>query len=313
MSNTQPMRPNYFDGQSLTAQTLNDNLAVEWERRWTHNRILHGSGIGTGLTVRYEIGQVEVTVEPGYGIDPDGHELVLTEPVTLQVPPVPGPSEYVLVAQYDPDPVAFTATGLCEATGVSAWMERPRVEFVAADQFGAVADSALPLAAVVVTECVLSGIDFARRQVLGPQRLPYVDGGVFRPSALDWEMVVSTTPPEPRYGMRTVVDTSDAGFSGTPDYQARLVGRRWLDISGIEGPSFNVMLWTVDANVLEPTANRLTVEVLIPSVRVRGLGTNTMSFESFLHDYFTTSDDFKILVADELVWAITWIGVEGSL
>jgi hypothetical protein len=309
---TSPLRPGYFAGQSLTAQTLNDNLATEWERRWAHNRILHGSGIGQGLTVTYRIGEVELTVEPGYGIDPYGHELVLTEPVTVQVPPVPGPGEYVLLCRYDPDPTAFTDTGWCGSSGAIGWMEQPVVDFVPLAEFPSVSGSALPLATVVVTECVLSGIDFGRRQVLGPQRLPYVDGGVHRPTALEWEMVVSETAPEPRYGMRAIVDTSEAGFGGTPDYQARLTGRRWLDLE-IDGVASNAMLWTMEANVVAQAANELTVEVLIPSVQIRGHRATTTSFEQFLVDNYSTGDEFKVVVATELDWAITWIGVEGSL
>ncbi|QDB79396.1 hypothetical protein FE251_08445 [Georgenia wutianyii] len=303
---TGPRRASYFAGQSLTARTLNDNLATEWARRWAHNRFLHGAGIGQGLTVTATVGQVEVTVEPGYGIDPEGHEIVLVAPVTVQVPPVPGPTDYVLVCRFDPDPTGFTDTGLCGADGVSAWMDEPLVEFVPATDFPGAAGSALPLATVRVTGCVLSSISFGRRQVLGERRLPYVDAGVHRPSPAGWEL--ATTDAGVAYGLRTVADTSVAGFRGTPDYQARLSGRRWFDVTGPE-LSTPVMLWTTEPDVVGAGATRLTVEILVPTVRA---GRTDGTFAEFL-DGSGLTDEITTLVATELEWAITWIGVEGSL
>jgi hypothetical protein len=254
------------------------------------------------------VSQVEVTVEPGYGIDPAGHELVLVSPVTLQVPPVPGPTDFVLVCRFDQDPSGFTDTGLCDADGTTAWMDEPLIQFVAEAEFPGVSGSALPLATVTVTACVLSGISFGRRQVLGERRLPYVDAGVHQPVATGWEL--ATTDEGVPYGLRTTADTSVAGFRGSPDYQARLSGRRWFTIPG-ESPT-DVLLWTTEPDVVARAATSFTVDVLVPGV-VRGGQTASTTLVEFLEEEGLTEDDLATLVADELGWAITWIGVEGSI
>jgi hypothetical protein len=75
-------RPLYFDGRFLTAA----DLALEQEyldtRAYRQNR-LFGWGIVEGLTVDVGVGVGTITVSPGYAVDAAGHEVVLSEPVSL--------------------------------------------------------------------------------------------------------------------------------------------------------------------------------------------------------------------------------------
>lgn len=70
-------RVNYFEGRLLTADDLGADQQYARERAWLHNRMLHGSGVVSGLDVTVE-GE-DIVVSPGMAIDPDGREIVLGE------------------------------------------------------------------------------------------------------------------------------------------------------------------------------------------------------------------------------------------
>ena len=71
-----PLRVRYFEGQLLTAQDFQDEQQYQLEKCRLHNRLLHGTGIVTGL----QVGVVEgttVQVTPGVAIDPLGREVIV--------------------------------------------------------------------------------------------------------------------------------------------------------------------------------------------------------------------------------------------
>lgn len=314
-------QPHYFAGQLLTASGLNGNLGTEWERRWTHNRALHGTGIVTGLTVGGEAGGATLVVEPGHAVDPLGRELILTAPRTLQVPALPGsvtdgvvtPDRAVLVCRWDETPAGVVSAAPCEVSGTSAWLEEPLLEFVAEGDYPAVADRVVPLATVGIASCVVFDLDFARRRVLGGRPLPYVDAGVGRPGYDDWEPVTSDSGLV--YGLRTTVDTSAAGFTSSPTYQVRLTGRRWGE-AVVDGTSTPFMLWTPEPDVVASTSRDVQVEVLVPTVEFPEYLTAGLPEFANLATLLDGigGEAFLIgLVVDQLAWAVTWVGVEGTL
>lgn len=314
-------QPHYFPGQLLTASALNGNLGTEWERRWTHNRALHGAGIVTGLTVSGETGAATLVVEPGHAIDPLGRELILTVPRTLQVPALPGsvtdgevtPERVVLVCRWNETPEGVVSTGPCGASGTSAWLEAPLLDFVAEAEYPSVAGDVVPLATVGIASCVIFDLDFARRRVLGGRPLPYVDAGVWRPGYDDWEPVASAGGI--LFGLRTVADTSTAGFTASPTYQVRLTGRRWGSTE-VDETLTDFMLWTPEPNVLASTSRDVQVEVLVPTVEFpEYLTTGLPEFGNLgtLVDGIGGEAFFIGLIVDQLEWAITWVGVEGTL
>ena len=77
-------RPNFFSGQLLTAEELEQEQAYFRERLRRHNRLVHGWGIVSGLEVS-PAGGCDVTVSPGYALDPSGEEVVVPEPAHLDV------------------------------------------------------------------------------------------------------------------------------------------------------------------------------------------------------------------------------------
>jgi hypothetical protein len=83
-------RPLFSSGHRLTARDLTELQRAQQELRWLHNRALHAWGIGIGLAVTGEPGATAVSVDPGYGIDCRGREIVLTESRTIAVPAVAG-------------------------------------------------------------------------------------------------------------------------------------------------------------------------------------------------------------------------------
>src|SRR5918996_6138934 len=81
-------RVTFFTGQRLTEKDLAALQRANRELRWLHNRSLHSWGIGIGLAVAGERGDSAVTVEPGYGVDCLGREIILTERRGIPVPAV---------------------------------------------------------------------------------------------------------------------------------------------------------------------------------------------------------------------------------
>src|SRR5574342_507094 len=86
-------RLQFFTGQRLFATDLQAIEAFNREMRWLHNRSLHQPGVGKGFAVSGKRGDREVYIGPGYAMDADGREIVLTEAKTEPVPPVAGETD----------------------------------------------------------------------------------------------------------------------------------------------------------------------------------------------------------------------------
>ena len=122
-------RLQFFNGQRLFASDLQGLEAFNREMRWLHNQSLHQPGIGNGFAVSGKKGDREVTVGPGYAIDAEGREIVLTQTEVEPVPPVAGeedgsPVVFDLTVSY-PDDASLEETerreGICcKAAGRSA-------------------------------------------------------------------------------------------------------------------------------------------------------------------------------------------------
>ena len=85
------VRPRYFAGQMLTAETLEAEQNYHREKQWRHNLALLGFGVVSGLSVQVneDGGGPRVVVEPGYAIDPQGDEIALCTCVALRLPTTP--------------------------------------------------------------------------------------------------------------------------------------------------------------------------------------------------------------------------------
>jgi hypothetical protein len=79
-------RPRYFFGQLIGVDELEQEQSYLREKARRHNRLLHGWGIVRGLEVKAgKPGTGEVTVSPGYALDPRGEEIVVDTAVTVDL------------------------------------------------------------------------------------------------------------------------------------------------------------------------------------------------------------------------------------
>ena len=83
-------RPAFFSGQQLRAADLDSATSYHRELSWLHNRSLHNWGIATGCSATGLTGESQVVVGPGFALDCQGRELILTEQQVLAVPAVAG-------------------------------------------------------------------------------------------------------------------------------------------------------------------------------------------------------------------------------
>lgn len=124
-------RPQFFNGERLFAPDLQSVEAFNREMRWLHNRSLHQPGIGSGFAVSGEKGDRVVTVGPGYALDSEGREIVLTRERQLSIPPVAGeedgqPSHFNLTVSYANElEETETRAGVCSPSGVVRRREEP--------------------------------------------------------------------------------------------------------------------------------------------------------------------------------------------
>lgn len=80
-------RPRYFAGQLLTASDLQAEQDYMLERRYRHNRVLHGFGVVSGLSVATTMEQTtpSIVVSPGFALDRHGREIELADAVVLPI------------------------------------------------------------------------------------------------------------------------------------------------------------------------------------------------------------------------------------
>jgi hypothetical protein len=74
----------FFRGQLITAEDLTQDQVYFREKQRRHNRLLHGWGIICGLDVT-TAGGCFVKISSGYALDQMGDEIVVAEPVRLDV------------------------------------------------------------------------------------------------------------------------------------------------------------------------------------------------------------------------------------
>ena len=323
----------FFNGQRLFASDLQGADDFNREMRWLHNRSLHQPGIGSGFAVYGKKEDREVVIAAGYAVDSLGREIVLTNTMTLQVPPVASddsgePVFYDLAVSY-PDDSALEETetrdGICLARGVVRRREVPVLCWLRLDSERQPIDARLKkdvvegmrliLCRIEVLNCQLNkDISIAERRNARPPRLPNIACGEETPTA--WSIFdIGIEAPQSTagafgtafiagFGLRANIDTSVAGFQVTPSYTARVRGPHLKTL--VDGET-NMPMIVADLVSIPPesaTAKDFIVEVLLcvqPMTqallmsRMRGGMTaeQTAAFTQFFSD-----------------WRIVWMGVE---
>jgi hypothetical protein len=299
-------RPEFFDGQRLDADDLNAIYDYHRELRWLHNRSLHGWGVAAGMVVSGQKGGSTVSVTPGYALDCNGHDIVLPESVTSIVPsvsgaPAGGPQSYYLTASWVSDDdlsPSETRDGVCGGGGAVRRPERARVRFQDPALVGSPENRFrrgidIVLATVQIEDCVLAAApSVAERRDAKPASRPTIAAGTTVAGATPWSFYPN---PAQALGVRTLVDTSAAGFTRTPAYSAHVVGNRRLSGSGPTLDGF--------PQIVSPTPASFVLQLEMP--RNLALGSGQMNPSSA----FVAAT--LAALQTSLRWHVAWIGVEG--
>jgi hypothetical protein len=299
-------RMQFFDGQRLFADDLQSLDDFNRQMRWLHNQSLHQPGVGSGYAISGPKGERQVTIQPGYAIDSQGREIVLTETHVEPVPPVANDGAgnsviFDLTVAYPQasDLVeAETRDGVCAAAGAVRLREAPVFCWIRLDQ--ATSDvlkslntgERIRLARAEVLNCQLnSAISLAQRRNARPLSRPYVTSGSTGSS--QWSAPrVSATGIELTYP----VDTSSACFRTTPCYMARISGDRHF--------TFKIGEFILDGfvSVLPDTSapTGFQVLVLIPAILMEVNGRSSVA---------DIAAELPAKLKDNN-WTVSWIGVE---
>lgn len=302
-------RIQFFNGQRLFANDLQTLEAFNREMRWLHNQSLHQPGVGSGYAVAGNIGDRQVTIFPGYALDSLGREIILTETLTLAIPPVAdngsgGSVFYLLTVSYPDDTDLKTVemrAGICTLQGVVRLREEPVFCWVRLndnDTNRQPVDANLKLritkglfivlAQIEVFNCKLKQpVSTVQRRNAVPAKQPRIACGIqsptlwmglspgtFAPNLSEIGTVVLSAP----------IDTSSGGFQATPFYVARLMGPRLF-------PDGNTQLSLTDALV------DLTTD---PAPTPQG-------FTAQIFPFSTSEVDLKNVLS---TWQVAWMGIE---
>jgi hypothetical protein len=307
-------RPEFFDGQQLLAADLTEVQRYHRELRWLHNRSLHGWGIAFGLAVSGERGARTVSINPGYGLDCLGRDLILTESRSMPIPAVAGssdgtPATYYLTVSYaeDVDLPAQERMGACGTSGAVRRPEQPIVRWQDPNdtdpesRFRHGLD--IVLGTIKVRNCQLAEavIDNARRNA-PPARQPYVAAGQTPAGATEWRLWPNASSP---LGVATTVSTASAGFGITPKYQAHIVGDREFPVVVINGSASAVVEGY--QQIAEPASSTFELRVFFPAGSTAGDGGGTVP----LNPPEVLTETFMGRLQVELQWHVVWMGIEG--
>lgn len=303
------LRPSFFDGQRLRADDLSITQDFHREMRWLHNRSLHTWGIALGLMVTGQRGDRTVTIQPGYALDCLGRDLLLSEVLTMAVPPASGddngdPVKFYLTASYLDDagiPASETRTGVCEGDGAVRRPEGPLVQWKepSAEPSGYRRGYDVILASIRIQNCKLSEpVNLDERRDARPADQPYVAAGSTSEGSTVWELWPDQVSPA---GFQTVVDTSQAGFGSTPQYMANVVGNRVASPPG--GGKFPTPGQLLDGfvDIVVPSPTSFTLQMTMPFV---ASGKYDLNPEDLLVK--DTLDQLQ----NDLKWYVVWMGVE---
>jgi hypothetical protein len=298
-------RPQFFDGQALTAADLTAVTDYHRQMLWLHQRTLHGWGIAAGLVVTGSKGAKTVSVAPGYAIDQQGQSIVLTAPVELPVPAVVGgpsgtPVSYYLTATYQPDDqlAAAVRAGSCGTNGAIRRDEQPLIRWQEPAAITLGID--IVLAQIAVQTCALAAdVSTAPRRNAIPDRQPYVYAGQTGPAGNDWQLWRVDGADRP-VGYTVPVNTTEAGFANTPRYHVQVVGSRVVPAS-LHLHDGDAVLDGY-AQVSADSSAGFVLQMTLPAGSDRSGPVNPP-------DLLTADVLAKIPTA--LGWYVSWVGVEG--
>lgn len=276
-------RLRFQQGQQLSSRDFRDQVAIESQLRWWHDRSLHNAyGIASGLTVEQQ--EESIHVNPGLAYDCRGRELILQQPRAIALPSQTqgrGAKKLMLLVSYRETksfPRRDSLSGVCEATS-SLFMESPEVSWKPAGQVAA--SDGVPIAQILDDNGKLTlDEEFVVPRSRAMAR-PRIVTGATLPGGTAWSLwnatgIVTHTP---SLGVQVQIDTRAAGFTQTPCYFAWLQGALWNPID----PTFVAAPF---AHIAEPSIYGFTFRLWLPSIQLapgsqRSNRTFTRKFLSF--------------------------------
>lgn len=325
-ASTRPIeRIQFFNGQRLFASDLQDLEEFNRLMRWMHNETLHGPGVADGYAVAGNKGDSQITVQPGYAIDSQGREIVLTKAITLQVPPVANDGQgnavyYDLVVSYPDDSAlteAETRDGVCvsrsavrlreaptfcwaelvptsDPTGSTAAINADRQAKLAALNQDIESGNRIRLARAEVFNCQLNQpLSVAERLNARPATQPFISAGNTASLTKTW----TATPSPLGITITLPLDTSAAQFRSVPRYFANVVGDRTVQVTIVGNPKPQTLVIDGFVRVDSPTVTGFNLSLLIPSILID-------------HSLDLTKVA-AVLPAALTNWYVVWMGVEG--
>jgi len=311
-------RIQFFNGERLFATDLQALESFNREMRWLHNQSLHQAGVGSGFSVTGTVGDRQVVITPGYALDSEGEEIILTQQLVLPIPSVAdngsgGSVFYDLTVSYPQDSdlkASETRGGICNcpAEGVVRLREEPVFCWVRLNdnptnrqpvdpRLKALIQSGmfLVLAQIEVFNCQLrQPVSTAQRRDARPPKSPYIASGLAKANDLNWtpwggpNTTVNAFDFTIGFPYRATVITSAAKFQASPTYIARLVGSR---VDNSNSPSI------------------LTDGI----INIPPSGVTSTSFQIELFPVLATLGNFtgSSPNVQKPTWDVAWLGVEG--
>lgn len=308
MSNNFPVleRPAFFDGQRLIAADLTTVQTFHRELRWLHNRSLHNWGIAFGYAVTGVRKARTVQIQPGYALDCQGRELILTEAMTLAIPAVAdngagGPMTYFLTVAYadDADLTPEIRSGACGTAGAVRRPEQPLIRWQDPNE-GYRYGLDVVLASISVQNCQLAAdVSGVERRDAVPAQQPYVAAGQSEAGATVWTLWPDAETP---VGVSTTIATTVAGFRTPPRYQAHVMGERVIQPAPNTATNLRGAVIDGYAQVTNASATGFELIVLLPQGRIGTLPLNP--------DLDTTLVE-QLNNKAALGWFVVWMGIEG--
>jgi hypothetical protein len=321
-------RAQFSSGQRIYASDLQEIEGYYRNMRWLHNKCLHQSGIGSGFAVRGEIGDRVVRVEPGYAIDSEGREIVLTRTKILPVPPSEGgkndkPALFDLAVSYPNENLEEVETrqGICHARGTTRLQEEPIFCWVelnneTKEPSGDHGDERqkdllVTIMRAEIQNCRLKkNISIARRQNAKPKKHSNIVSGSYFPEPKEWKLWKNEW--NDPLGFVLKVDTSSAKFTTPPDYFAEIVGNRFVSKAIDQNIDEPYMLegftnTIIDSQNGEPSKIDFDIHIFMPEINDWGISVNP----AFFLGNNGYSDFERQHILHRLGWHVKWIGIEG--
>jgi hypothetical protein len=215
-------RITWRDGQPLTSRDMRDEKHNDDRFRYLHVRYLHAVwGIVSGFDVT-ALDQQTVSIAPGFALDIDGREILLSQTVTLTLPVLPV-SFLVLVARFAGDGAYRRRRDLCGLclNGITApTTEHPEFLWRTVDEVRMGLE--VPLAGAWVGAGKLQGpLDPGVRRFARGEAQPRCFAGETQAGQTGWILKTDPNAADVTW-LQADVDTSEAGFAFPPYYFARV-------------------------------------------------------------------------------------------